>query len=102
MESVEEYCKRNEDKDGCEPHEGCCEAFNAECNACAEGMTVEEYCEINESTFLCGGEPCCFEDTAKCNACNELISVEEYCKRNEDKDDVKGCYATSLFVTLNM
>merc|ERR1712226_470109 len=78
----------------------CCEAFSAECNACAEGMTVEEYCEINKDTFVCG--PCCDEDTATCNACKEMMSVEEYCRSTEGKDDVKGCYATSLFVTLNM
>ena len=31
----------------------CCEALTAECMACAEGISVEDYCKKNSSIIEC-------------------------------------------------
>merc|ERR1711887_333753 len=73
----------------------CCQAHNAQCESCKQGISEEEYCRKNPSTFLgtpgCekyhnggGGKPaaCCRANNAKCLSCAAGLSEEEYCKKN--------------------
>lgn len=57
----------------------CCMALTPECLACAEGITVEEWKEKNEST----PKACCRALTPECLACVEGITVEEWKEKNE-------------------
>merc|ERR1711959_611259 len=84
----------------------CCQAHNAQCESCKQGISEEEYCRKNPSTFLgtpgCekyhnggGGKPaaCCQADSAKCESCKQGISEEEYCKKapTDFFGPVQGC-----------
>merc|ERR1711970_473129 len=73
----------------------CCQAHNAQCESCKQGISEEEYCRKNPSDFLgtpgCekyhnggGGKPaaCCRANNAKCLSCAAGLSEEEYCKKN--------------------
>merc|ERR1711887_311053 len=80
----------------------CCQAYNAECLSCAEGLSEEEYCKKNPSDFFgavqgCekyqnggGGNFCCKAFTADCLACSAGKSVEKFCKKKKNRD-VPGC-----------
>merc|ERR1711937_866239 len=70
----------------------CCQAYNAKCLSCAEGISEEQFCRKNPRNFL--GTPgcekyttppdnnCCQAYNAKCESCKQGISEEEYCKKN--------------------
>merc|ERR1711885_89189 len=71
----------------------CCQAHNAQCEACEQGLSEEEYCRKNPRNFLgtpgCekyqnggGSKPaaCCRANNAKCLSCAKGMSEEEYCK----------------------
>merc|ERR1711939_442241 len=73
----------------------CCQAHNAQCESCKQGISEEEYCRKNPRNFLgtpgCekyqnggGSKPaaCCRANNAKCLSCTEGLSEEEYCKKN--------------------
>jgi len=59
----------------------CCTGATADCLACSEGKTVEEYCVENPSTEGCS-QACCRTMTADCLACSAGQTVEEYCAEN--------------------
>ena len=79
----------------------CCRAFNAECNACLQDLSIQEYCEktgaedgINGcENFRPGGEGsdtgdgstvnkiCCRTATAECLSCSAGLNVKEYCEK---------------------
>merc|ERR1712048_1121467 len=70
----------------------CCQAYNAKCLSCAEGISEEQFCRKNPRNFL--GTPgcekyttppdnnCCQAYNAKCESCKQGLSEEEYCKKN--------------------
>merc|ERR1712216_590511 len=71
----------------------CCQAHNAQCESCKQGISEEEYCRKNPRNFLgtpgCekyqnggGSRPaaCCRANKAKCLSCAKGMSEEEYCK----------------------
>merc|ERR1711903_22196 len=73
----------------------CCQAHNAQCESCKQGLSEEEYCRKNPRNFLgtpgCekyqnggGSKPaaCCRANNAKCLSCAKGMSEEEYCKKN--------------------
>ena len=60
----------------------CCQAYNAKCLSCAEGISEEEYCKKNPSFGGCEQYNCCQAVEAKCEACKQGISEEEYCRKN--------------------
>merc|ERR1711970_1666213 len=73
----------------------CCQAHNAQCESCKQGISEEEYCRKNPRNFLgtpgCekyqnggGSKPaaCCRANNAKCLSCAAGLSEEEYCKKN--------------------
>merc|ERR1712118_481433 len=78
----------------------CCQAYNAKCLSCAEGISEEQFCRKNPRNFL--GTPgcekyttppdnnCCQAYNAKCESCKQGISEEEYCKKNPS-DFFGGC-----------
>jgi len=67
----------------------CCMAMTAECMACTEGLTVEEFCSKPELAATAAGCPrapaqpqpraCCMAMTAECMACSENLTVEAFC-----------------------
>merc|ERR1712157_235913 len=73
----------------------CCQAYNAKCLSCAEGISEEEYCRKNPSDFLGGVQgcekyqngggskpfPCCRANNAKCLSCAAGLSEKDYCKK---------------------
>lgn len=69
---------------------GCCKALTAPCLACANRVTVREYCAAHPETIGCdrhhseADEPrvCCKAMLAHCQACFEGVDVSEYCARN--------------------
>merc|ERR1712118_440473 len=81
----------------------CCQAYNAKCLSCAEGISEEQFCRKNPRNFL--GTPgcekyttppdnnCCQAYNAKCESCKQGISEEEYCKKNPSDffGGVQGC-----------
>merc|ERR1712048_892420 len=81
----------------------CCQAYNAKCLSCAEGISEEQFCRKNPQNFL--GTPgcekyttppdnnCCQAYNAKCESCKQGISEEEYCKKNPSDffGGVQGC-----------
>merc|ERR1712176_896854 len=82
----------------------CCQAYNAKCLSCAEGISEEQFCRKNPRNFL--GTPgcekyttppdnnCCQAYNAKCESCKQGISEEEFCKKNPPSDffgGVQGC-----------
>mmetsp|Transcript_63704 Transcript_63704/g.170394 ORF Transcript_63704/g.170394 Transcript_63704/m.170394 type:complete len:112 (+) Transcript_63704:243-578(+) len=93
----------------------CCEAQTAACLACAQGVSVEEfcggspategcegaregvsteeYCEAHPGADGCGspsGKACCLALTAPCLACAANVSTEDYC---QSKPETSGCGA---------
>merc|ERR1711887_461029 len=60
----------------------CCQAHNAQCESCKQGISEEEYCRKNPSTSGCESYNCCRVNNAQCLSCSEGISEEEYCKKN--------------------
>jgi len=68
----------------------CCRAFSAECLACSNGVSVEEFCAENPGTADCPEEPtiCCRALTADCLACSAGVTVEQYC---QDNAGTAGC-----------
>merc|ERR1711937_758859 len=81
----------------------CCQAYNAKCLSCAEGISEEQFCRKNPRNFL--GTPgcekyttppdnnCCQAYNAKCESCKQGISEEEFCKKNPSDffGGVQGC-----------
>merc|ERR1712048_1335817 len=82
----------------------CCQAYNAKCLSCAEGISEEQFCRKNPRNFL--GTPgcekyttppdnnCCQAYNAKCGSCKQGISEEEYCKKNPSTggcEKYRGC-----------
>ncbi len=62
----------------------CCEALTAECLACSENKTVDEYCGENPDTEGCPEmRVCCEALTAECMACSQSMSADEYCSSDE-------------------
>merc|ERR1712017_57999 len=71
----------------------CCNAYNAKCEACRFGITVEEMCRVHEEDMAldshlqplqgCPKKPkkCCRANTLECQACNAGVSEEEFCRR---------------------
>merc|ERR1719220_126336 len=80
----------------------CCKAMTADCLACAQGITTEEYCDANPQFPGCFqakilpaalevgraeslGKPpkfCCMGMTADCLACSAGVSVDKYCRKH--------------------
>jgi len=61
----------------------CCKALIATCLSCANGQTVEEYCEANPRTSGCPDpRVCCRAMTATCLSCTAGQTVDEYCEAN--------------------
>merc|ERR1712019_247948 len=70
----------------------CCQAYNAKCLSCAEGISEEQFCRKNPRNFL--GTPgcekyttppdnnCCRAYNAKCLSCAAGLSEKDYCKKN--------------------
>merc|ERR1712199_87423 len=82
----------------------CCQAYNAKCLSCAEGISEEQFCRKNPRNFL--GTPgcekyttprdnnCCQAYNAKYESCKKGISEKEYCKKNPSTGGCKkyrGC-----------
>merc|ERR1712012_197471 len=67
------------------PANACCLAMTADCLACSEGKTVEEYCAEKPSTEGCS-EACCMAVTAECLACAEGLTEEEYCTKHPSSE----------------
>merc|ERR1712048_774984 len=74
----------------------CCQAYNAKCESCKQGISEEEYCKKNPSDFFGGVQgcekyengggskpfPCCRANNAKCLSCAAGLSEKDYCKKN--------------------
>ena len=58
-------------------------AYSAGCNACAEGVTVEDYCKNHNDVVGCPGYVapvmCCFAMTPECLACGAGMTIKDYC-----------------------
>merc|ERR1712130_715673 len=73
----------------------CCSAYDAECESCKQGLSVNEFCR--KTPYVRGCEKyrnCCQAYNAKCESCKQGISEEEYCKKNPSTDffgAVQGC-----------
>merc|ERR1719285_1318724 len=81
----------------------CCLAETADCLACSENMSVEDFCKMHPETAGClkptePPRPCCHAETADCLACGENISVEEYCDLNPA---TAGCQNAAIVLILN-
>jgi len=77
-----------ETKGRCKPRPGCCEALTPKCNACREGLSLDEYCEKYPKMCDPPKEECCKAMTAECHSCRKGLSIEEYCAK---KPATKGC-----------
>merc|ERR1711885_11386 len=61
----------------------CCQAHNAQCESCKQGLSEEEYCKMKPFTGGCEKyRGCCKAFTAECLSCTAGLSEEEYCKKN--------------------
>merc|ERR1712048_784153 len=87
----------------------CCQAYNAKCLSCAEGISEEEYCRKNPPSDFFGGVqgyekyqngggskpfPCCRANNAKCLSCAAGLSEKDYCKKNPSTggcEKYRGC-----------
>merc|ERR1712199_109875 len=82
----------------------CCQAYNAKCLSCAEGISEEQFCRKNPRNFL--GTPgcekyttppdnnCCRANNAKCLSCAAGLSEKDYCKKNPSTggcEKYRGC-----------
>merc|ERR1712188_128804 len=64
----------------------CCNAYNAECESCKQGVSVEEFCR-SDPTVPERPTPtpvCCNAYNAECEACKFGITVEEMCRVHEE------------------
>jgi len=85
-----------ETKGPCKPRPVCCEALTPECEACKEGLSLDEYCEKYPKLCEPPKEECCKAMKAKCLSCQEGLSIEDYCAKNpammgckkEEKEDI--------------
>merc|ERR1712125_170438 len=87
----------------------CCSAYDAECESCKQGLSVNEFCRKTPYVPGCqkyqngGGNkpfPCCRANNAKCLSCAAGLSEKDYCKKNPSTggcekyrkgDGGKGC-----------
>merc|ERR1711887_169228 len=69
----------------------CCSAYDAECESCKQGLSVNEFCRRKPYIPGCqkyqngGGSkpfPCCRANNAKCLSCAAGLSEKDYCKKN--------------------
>merc|ERR1712151_550577 len=60
----------------------CCSAYDAQCESCKQGLSVNEDCRKTPYTPGCEKHNCCRGNNAQCLSCSEGISEEEYCKKN--------------------
>merc|ERR1712100_871209 len=60
----------------------CCSAYDAQCESCKQGLSVNEYCRKNPYVTGCEKYNCCKAFTADCQSCAAGLSEEEYCNRN--------------------
>merc|ERR1711970_117788 len=67
----------------------CCSAYDAQCESCKQGLSVNEYCRKTPYVPGCEKYNCCRGNNAQCLSCSEGISEEEYCKKRNR--DVPGC-----------
>merc|ERR1712057_127872 len=61
----------------------CCYGFNAECESCKQGVSVEEFCRSDPTFPECPTEQppiCCNAYNAKCESCKQGLSEEEFCR----------------------
>merc|ERR1712188_111525 len=61
----------------------CCNAYNAECESCKQGVSVEEFCRSDPTFPECPTEQppiCCNAYNAKCESCKQGLSEEEFCR----------------------
>merc|ERR1712144_123494 len=61
----------------------CCNAYNAECESCKQGVSVEEFCRSDPTFPECPTKQppiCCNAYNAKCESCKEGLSEEEFCR----------------------
>jgi len=80
----------------------CCEAWTADCLACAASMTVEAFCADDANARISGcysvttAEPvvCCQAFTADCMACAASMTVEAFCA-NDANARISGCYSVT-------
>merc|ERR1712144_52250 len=64
----------------------CCNAYNAKCESCKEGLSEEEFCRIYPTFSGCPTPTpvCCNAYNAECEACKFGITVEEMCRVHEE------------------
>merc|ERR1711959_695371 len=65
----------------------CCNAYNAECESCKQGVSVEEFCRTYPTVPECPTEQppiCCNAYNAKCESCKQGLSEEEMCRVHEE------------------
>merc|ERR1711985_34650 len=62
----------------------CCNAYNAKCESCKEGLSEEEFCRIYPTVPECPTPTpvCCNAYNAECEACKFGITVDELCRRD--------------------
>merc|ERR1711970_915404 len=69
----------------------CCSAYDAQCESCKQGLSVNEFCRRKPYIPGCekyqngGGSkpfPCCRANNAKCLSCVAGLSEKDYCKKN--------------------
>jgi len=69
----------------------CCSAYDAQCESCKQGLSVNEFCRRKPYVPGCekyqngGGSkpfPCCRANNAKCLSCVAGLSEKDYCKKN--------------------
>lgn len=92
------------------PPMACCDAMTAECLACKQGVSPEQFCIMPEHAHIdgCGkkgpvrqgspGEDCCQDPTADCLACMEGRSKDDFCLEAKN-ENVDGCRATVTSTT---
>jgi len=86
----------------------CCMAFTASCMACAQGVSMEEYCSSHPDTVGCPKrapdiEPklCCKALSASCMACIEGVSQRHFCRHNPATpgcEEVRSHTKSALFL----
>merc|ERR1711977_290219 len=64
----------------------CCNAYNAKCESCKQGLSEEEFCRIYPTVPECPTPTpvCCNAYNAECEACKFGITVEEMCRVHEE------------------
>jgi len=74
--------------------DSCCTSPRAECFACQNRQTIQEFCAVpsHSSILGCRARQCCIGMTAQCLACHEGKSLEEFCGMAAHKG-VVGCEA---------